>query len=60
MNIVKEESGLLQTKNEARSSLLGKCIRMREVQDDDNTGMQSACDDVDDDIKLFLGWFHCA
>ena len=38
---------------------MGKCIRMREDQDDDNAGMQNACDDVDDDIKLFLAWIHC-
>lgn len=60
MNIVKEEKWPTTDEKGGKEFSIGKMYLDEEVQDADNTGMQSACDDVDDDIKLFLGWFHCA
>lgn len=59
MNIVKEEKWPTTDEKGGKEFSIGKMYSDEEVQDD-NTGMQSACDDVDDDIKLYLGWFHCA
>ena len=59
MNIVKEEERPTTDQKEGKEFYRENVFGWGKTTMMIKPGMQSACDDADNDIKLFLGWFHC-